>query len=185
MSELLVNVNVNEYTSTYTIDRILNTGFGSQQVIIKDKSKTSVVKALVEGESIPIDIFFFNPSVDKNNIYAEFNSQPEIIRLKKTLFSYLDKSNIKKAKLPANPDNIGMAIFPMYVWMQSDILRSYDDQILSLFNPSKIDEIQQVLSHIKVKSSSPTRLSPTRKSRSKSRSRSRSPPKSRTMKRRK
>jgi hypothetical protein len=179
MDTLLVNVNVNGYESNYTIDRILQTGFITQQVIIEDKSKAKVIKALVEGGEIAIDIFFFNTSADKNNIYSEFNTQPEIKELKQFLFPYLDKSNVKNAKLPRKLDNIGIAIFPMYVWMQSDILKPYGGQA-SLFDPSKTDEIHQELSHIQVLSMVSTSSKSRSRSRSRSRSKSRSKSRSRS-----
>jgi hypothetical protein len=190
MDNLLVNVSMGQYSCSYTIDRILSTGFISQQVVIDDNSKAKSIKALVEGELIPIDIFFFNLNADKNNIYTEFNSQLEIKELKQILISHLDESNTKPAKLSKKLDNIGIAIFPMFVWLQSDILRPYDENKSSLFNASKMHEIQQQLNNINVVSRTPPRTPPRSKSRSKTppRSRSKTPPKSQksnTRKRRK
>jgi len=129
---VVISVKVSDYghSCIYSVERIITTGFQTQQSVIwKLDDVEGVIKALVEGGRIPIDIFFFKKSDDTEKLY----SQPGIEELKKQLFPFVKPELLELAQLPNNVNEIGMAILPMSTWMQSDLLRSDYSKQISLF----------------------------------------------------
>ena len=115
--------------SEYSIQRLLTTGWAGQQYIVLEDdfdphgNQLKAIRVLIEGEDIPINIFFFKKKLkqkirDKDNIY----SQPGIDELKELLFPFLNKETLKKARLPDDVNEIGMVIFPNSTYNETNIL---------------------------------------------------------------
>lgn len=145
---VVISVKVSDYgvSYTYSVEQIITTGFQTQQSVIKKLGhKEGVIKALVEGGYIPIDIFFFKKSDDKENLY----SQPGIEELKEQLFPFVKKELLKEANLPNNVNKIGMAILPMSTWMQSGLLRSdYSNQISLFYSVNQKTTFEESLNEL-------------------------------------